>query len=80
MYIYTQHTLVFPGGVILSVLYTAIQYMKPCHTDLITYKRVNRNFESMPEANELQTTQVYIMTLMRLGEMAWGNQNNINID
>lgn len=54
--------------------------MKPCHTDLITYKRVNRNFESMPEANELQTTQVYIMTLMRLGEMAWGNQNNINID
>lgn len=34
----------------------------------------------MPEDNELELTQVYIMTLTWLVEMALEDQSNINID
>lgn len=34
----------------------------------------------MPEVNELESTQVYIMALMWLEEMALGSQYNVNID
>lgn len=45
--------------------------IKPCHIDRITYERVNLNYwQSMPEANELASIQVYIMNLLWLEEMA----------